>query len=60
MLKGQGVHKILCATVNNRKMSEVSVSCTSPELKNILNHAVFNLIPEKSKRQSNMYENSDL
>jgi hypothetical protein len=32
--------------------SDVSVSCTPPELKSLINSAVSNLIPEKSKRQS--------
>jgi hypothetical protein len=30
---------------------DVLVSCTPPELKNIINCALSNLIPEKSKRQ---------
>jgi hypothetical protein len=35
----------------NCSESDVSVSCTPPELKGIINFADFNLIPEKSKRR---------
>jgi hypothetical protein len=38
----------------NCSESDVSVSCTPPELKSIINSADFNLIPEKYKRRARL------
>jgi hypothetical protein len=38
----------------NCSESDVSVSCTPPELKSSIHSADFNLIPEESKRRASL------